>query len=113
MWSSEPRDGLAICRAKALLSFLSHFKTLSVVPVLGTETGPPTLQSSALPPELILQQLKKIPIHGNVNFLHGNSVSFLSMPKAPEASCIGNVNNYKKKQLLKGTYSYFCCEMLN
>ena len=113
MWSSEPRDGLAICRAKALLSFLSHFKTLSVVPVLGTETGPPTLQSSTLPPELILQQLKKIPIHGNVNFLYGNSVSFLSMPKVPEASCLGNVNNYKKKQVLKGTYSYFCCEMLN
>ena len=29
-WSSEPREGLAICRAKAVPSFLSHFKTLSV-----------------------------------------------------------------------------------
>ena len=30
MWSSEPRKGLAICRAKGVPSFLSHFKTLSV-----------------------------------------------------------------------------------
>ena len=36
-WSSEPREGQAICRAKAVPSFLSHFKTLNVAPVLGTE----------------------------------------------------------------------------
>ena len=39
-WSSEPRKGLAICRAKVvpllplpLPSFLSYFKTLSIGPV--------------------------------------------------------------------------------
>ena len=36
-WSSEPCEGLAICRAKAVPSFLSHFKTLSVGPVPGIE----------------------------------------------------------------------------
>ena len=36
-WSSEPREGLAICRAKAVPSFLSHFKTLSVGPVPGID----------------------------------------------------------------------------
>ena len=28
-WSFEPREDLAICRAKAVISFLSYFKTLS------------------------------------------------------------------------------------
>ena len=37
MWSSEPREGLAICRAKGVPSFLSHFKILSVGPVPGIE----------------------------------------------------------------------------
>ena len=32
-WSSEPREGLAIFRAKAVPSFLSHFETLSIGPV--------------------------------------------------------------------------------
>ena len=32
-WSSEPREGLAICRAKAVTSFLSHFNTMSIGPV--------------------------------------------------------------------------------
>ena len=36
-WSSEPREGLAICRAKAVPSFLSYSKTLSVGPVAGIE----------------------------------------------------------------------------
>ena len=38
-WSSEPRDALAICRAKVVPPFLSHFKckTLSVGPVPGIE----------------------------------------------------------------------------
>ena len=33
----EAREGLAICRAKAVPSFLSHFKTLGVGPVPGIE----------------------------------------------------------------------------
>ena len=36
-WSSEPRKGPAICRSKAVLSFLSHSKTLSVGPAPGIE----------------------------------------------------------------------------
>ena len=51
-WSSERREGLAVCWAKAIPSFLSHFKTLCVVQVAGIE--PLALQSSALPTELIL-----------------------------------------------------------
>ena len=31
-WSSEPREGPAVFRAKAVLSFLSYFKTLSIGP---------------------------------------------------------------------------------
>ena len=44
MWSSEPHEGLAVCRAKAVPSFLSYFKTLSVGPAPGIE--PPTSRSA-------------------------------------------------------------------
>ena len=33
----EPREGLAVCRAKEAPSFLSYFKTLSIGPVPGIE----------------------------------------------------------------------------
>ena len=36
-WSSEPREGLTICRAKEVPSFFSHYKTPSVGPVQGIE----------------------------------------------------------------------------
>ena len=36
-WLSEPREGLAICKAKAVLSFLGYFKTVSIGSVPGTE----------------------------------------------------------------------------
>ena len=35
-------------------SFLSYFKTLNIGPAPGIDLQPPTLQSSALPTELIL-----------------------------------------------------------
>ena len=44
VWSSEPHEGLAVCRAKAVPSFLSYFKTLSVGPASGIE--PPTSRSA-------------------------------------------------------------------
>ena len=31
-WSSKPREGLPVCSAKAVPSFLSYFKTLSIGP---------------------------------------------------------------------------------
>ena len=31
-WSSEPREGLPVCRVKEVLSFLSYFKTQSIGP---------------------------------------------------------------------------------
>ena len=36
-WSSELREGLAICRTKVVPSFLSYFKTLSIGPTPGIE----------------------------------------------------------------------------
>ena len=36
-WSSEPREGPAVCSAKAVPSFLSYFKTLSIGSVPGIE----------------------------------------------------------------------------
>ena len=36
--SSEPREGLAACSAKAVPSFLGYFKTLSIGPAPGVET---------------------------------------------------------------------------
>ena len=36
-WSSEPRKGLTACSAKAVTSFFSYFKTLSVGPAPGIE----------------------------------------------------------------------------
>ena len=56
-WSSQLREGLAICKAEAIPSFLSHFKTLSVVRSLKSNPRPPAHQSSALPTELILLQI--------------------------------------------------------
>ena len=38
-WSSELREGLAICREKAVPPFLSHFKSLSVGPIPGIEVA--------------------------------------------------------------------------
>ena len=35
--SFEPREGLAICRAKAVPSFFSYFKTSSIGPAPGIE----------------------------------------------------------------------------
>ena len=43
-WSSKPREGLAACSAKEVLSFLSNFKTLSIGLVPGIE--PATSRSS-------------------------------------------------------------------
>ena len=37
MWSSEPREGLPVCRAKEVPSFLSYFKTLSIGPAPGID----------------------------------------------------------------------------
>ena len=45
-WSFERRERLAICRAKAVPSILSHFKTLSVGPVQGIE--PATFRSAVM-----------------------------------------------------------------
>ena len=39
MWLSEPREGLAICRAKVVPSFLSYFKTLGTGLTPGIETA--------------------------------------------------------------------------
>ena len=38
-WSSEPREGPAVCSAKAVSSFLSYFKTLSIGPAPGIESA--------------------------------------------------------------------------
>ena len=34
-WSSEPCEGLPVCRAKEVPSFLSYFKILRISPALG------------------------------------------------------------------------------
>ena len=49
-----PHEGLAVCRAKGVPSFLSYFKTLSIGPARKPNLQPPALQSSALPTELQL-----------------------------------------------------------
>ena len=36
-WSSEPHEGPAACSAKAVPSFLSYFKSLSISPAAGIE----------------------------------------------------------------------------
>ena len=40
-WSSEPHEGLAICKAKAVPSFLSYFKSLSLNPAEGIQRAIP------------------------------------------------------------------------
>ena len=44
MWSSEPHEGLVICKAMAAPPFHSYFKTLSIVPA--PEIGPVTSHSA-------------------------------------------------------------------
>ena len=50
---SEPHEGLAVCRAKAVPSILSYLKALSIGLACGNPP-PPALQSSALPTKLTL-----------------------------------------------------------
>ena len=45
MWSSEPREDLAICSVKGVPSFLSYFKTMSIGPAPEIE---PTTSHSAV-----------------------------------------------------------------
>ena len=47
MWSSRPREGLAVCRAKVVHSFLGYF-TSSIGTAPGIEPRPPPLQSCTL-----------------------------------------------------------------
>ena len=49
-WSSEPREGLVICRAKDVPSFVSYFKTLSIHPGPGDQIHDVTLCSQGLYP---------------------------------------------------------------
>ena len=44
-WSSEPREGPAVCSAKEVSLFLSHFKTLSIGP---TPRNEPATSRSAI-----------------------------------------------------------------
>ena len=37
-WSSEPREGPAVCSAKTVPSFLRHFETLRIGPAPGIKT---------------------------------------------------------------------------
>ena len=50
MWSSEPHEGLAICRAKTVPLFLSHSKTLRVgqVPEIDPVTSRSACQAGAI-----------------------------------------------------------------
>ena len=57
-FSYESKEGLAICRAKAVPSFLSYFKTLSIGPVLAIE--PMISLSTMLSVKLTNLILKKI-----------------------------------------------------
>ena len=61
--SSEPREGLAICKVKVVSSFLSLLKTLIECwsDPENRNPLPPALQSSALPTELILLQFLDAP----------------------------------------------------
>ena len=47
-WSSEPRQGQAVCRAKAAPSFFSYLKTLSIGPAPGI--GPAISRSAIQSP---------------------------------------------------------------
>ena len=55
--ATESREGLAICRVKAVPSFLSHFKTLSVGSVREFNPRLTALPSSAPQTELIQPQI--------------------------------------------------------
>ena len=66
MWSSEPHEGLATCRAKEVPSFLSYFKTWVLVQPWESNLCPPALQSSTLPTELILPQQNSARIDQNL-----------------------------------------------
>ena len=51
------RRSMQPCRAMEVPSFLSYFKTLSIVPARESNPQPPALQSSALPTDLNLPRL--------------------------------------------------------
>ena len=47
-WTSEPHEGLPVCRAKKVPSFLSYFNTLSIAPAPGCRIHDPSLCCQAL-----------------------------------------------------------------
>ena len=47
-WTSEPHEGLPVCRAKKVPSFLRYFNTLSIAPAPGCRIHDPSLCSQAL-----------------------------------------------------------------
>ena len=58
-WSFEPSDGLAVCKANAVPSFLIYLRLWVLLQPRESNPRPPTLQSSALLTELFLPSSNK------------------------------------------------------
>ena len=105
--SYEPKEGLAICRAKAVPSFLSCFKTLSIGPVLGIE--PMTSLSTMLSVKLTNLILKKILVctymkRSKATLYCGKNEVQTTNTQNPVESCTksGSAKNRKSEHEMKG-----------
>ena len=75
MWSSEPLEDLAVCRAKEVPSFVSYLRPWVLVWPRELNVWPSPLRSSALPTELILP-----PAHFSIVKNHTNLGLFSLWP---------------------------------
>ena len=103
----EPKEGLAICRAKAVPSFLSYFKTLSIGPVLAIE--PMISLSTMLSVKLTNLILKKILVctymkRSEATLYCGKNKVQTTDTQNPVESCTksGSAKNRKSEHEIKG-----------
>ena len=103
----EPKEGLAICRAKAVPSFLSYFKTLSIGPVLAIESM--TSLSTMLSVKLTNLILKKILVctymkRSEATLYCGKNKVQTTDTQNPVESCTksGSAKNRKSEHEIKG-----------
>ena len=106
-FSYEPKEGLAICRAKAVPSFLSCFKTLSIGPVLAIESM--TSLSTMLSVKLTNLILKKILVctymkRSKATLYCGKNKVQTTNTQNPVESCTksGSAKNRKSEHEIKG-----------
>ena len=105
-WSSERREGLAVCMTKAVPSFLIYFKTLSIGPVAGTE---PVNSRSAVKRSTKLTLPRKMKVRSSLKectaLLH-ERLRLIKRSLGPDQLIIANLAYFQDKDIIKCFLKY-------